>query len=154
MIGKRIMNHKEQTVIAGIIANILVNTYVIIKLNSMFANDQLSGPDAISVWAMAMIWVIPFGIVLVIVLTILSSITVAIITRNPSPSLVVDERDEAFETISLKVSLFVVSSIFIIGLIGLAMGIRPLYILITFYFGYSAGDIIGGFVQMYKYRVG
>ena len=65
------MSHEERNTVAGLIAGILVNAWVILKLRRMFADGRLGGDDAVQVWAQAMLWVIPVGIALVIVVTIL-----------------------------------------------------------------------------------
>lgn len=147
------MSHEERNTIASLIAGLLVNIYVITKLANMFEDGRLSGPDALMVWARAMLWVIPVGILTVIVCVILANIIAAIIANEPKPTFIVDERDRAIQNIGLRFTAVVTSIGFIGGMVGLAAGAQPLYVLIGMFFAFSVGDLIGNFAKIVKYRV-
>ena len=132
----------------------MVNLYVVFKLIQMFDDGRLTGDDAIMIWARAMLWVIPIGIVIVIVLTIAVNIHHAIATGDEKPSFLVDEWDKSISNFGMKVTM-VIASIFFIGvMIALAMGLSPLIGFIALYFGYSAGDMGGNLAKMVRYRFG
>lgn len=147
------MSHEERNNIASIIAGVLVNIYVINKLMELFADGRLNGPDALMVWARAMLWAIPVGIVVVIVCLILFSIVFAIATADGNPSFVVDERDEAIKILGLRFHMVILTIAFIGGMIALAVGYAPLYVFIGMFFGFSLGDLIGNFAKLIRYRV-
>ena len=148
------MTHEERNTVVGIISNLLVNVYVIMKLTAMFGDGRLDGPDAIMLWARAMLWIIPIGIALAIGLTIIFNIVFAIVTMDANPSFVVDERDKAISNFGMKVTLIVVSTAFIGAMISLATGMATLTALIAMYFGFSAGDLGGNIAKFTRYRRG
>lgn len=150
----RPMTHEERNNLAAIIASLLINIYVIMRLTSLFESGRLDGPDAIMIWARAMLWVIPIGILLVIGLTILVNILAAIAANDPNPSFIVDERDKAISNFGMKITGVVLSIGFIAAMIALAVGVEPLYALIGMYFGFSAGDLAGNIGKMMRYRRG
>ena len=148
------MSHEERNTVAGIMANLIINIYVIIKLTNMFGDGRLDGPDAIMLWARAMLWIIPIGIAVMIAMTILFNILHAIATNEPNPSFLVDERDKAISNFGMKITVVVISIAFIGGMVALAFGISPLYALIGMYFGFSAGDLFANFGKLFRYRRG
>lgn len=147
------MSHEERNNIASLIAGLLVNIYIINKLSNLFADGRLDGPDALMIWARAMLWAIPIGIITVIICVILFSIIFAIATGEGNPSFVVDERDEAIKIFGMRFTMVVVSAAFIGGIVALAMGYAPLYVFIGMFFGFSLGDMIGNFAKLIRYRV-
>jgi len=146
------MSHEERNNIASLIAGLLVNIYVIIKLSTMFEAGRLAGPDAMMIWARAMLWVIPIGILTVIICIILFSILFAIAERDGSPSFVVDERDRAIKTFGLHFTVVATSVGFVGALVALAFGTAPLYVFIGMFFAFSLGDLIGNAAKLIRYR--
>ena len=137
------MSHEERNTVAALLSGILVNIYVIIKLRRMFDDGRLAGDDAVQVWAQAMLWVIPVGIALVIISTILFNILYAIATNTENPSFLTDERDHAISGFGMKVTLIVTSIGFIGLIIALAMGTEVLTALIGMWFAFAAGSLVG-----------
>lgn len=148
------MSHEERNNIASLVAGLLINIYVILKLQNMFAEGRLDGPDAAMIWARAMLWVIPIGIITVILCIILFSIVFAIIEGEGNPSFVVDERDKAIEVFGMRFTMVATSIGFIGGLIALAMGVTTLYVFIGMFFAFSIGDMTGNFAKLIRYRTG
>ncbi len=148
------MSHEERNTVAALIASLIVNIYVINKLTNMFADGRLAGEDAIMIWARAMLWVIPIGIAVVIIVTILFNILHAIATNEPSPSFLVDERDKSISNFGMKVTAIVASIVFIGIVVALAMGAAPLTGFIAMWFGMAAGDLSGNLAKMFRYRMG
>lgn len=146
------MSHEERNNIASLIAGLLINIYVIIKLSNMFESGRLDGPDAMMIWARAMLWVIPIGILTVIICIILFSILFAIAERDGNPSFIVDERDEAIKTFGMRFTMVVTSIGFVAGLVALAFGAAPLYVFIGMFFAFSLGDLIGNSAKLIRYR--
>jgi hypothetical protein len=148
------MSHEERNTFAALFAAILVNVYVVAKLRRMFADGRLAGEDAVQIWAQAMLWVVPMGIVLVILATILFNILHAIATNEPRPSFVVDERDHAIQGFGMKVSMVVASVGFIGMVVLLALGTPVLTALIGMWFAFAAGDVLGKLARIFRYRRG
>lgn len=146
------MSSEERNNIASLIAGLLVNIYVISKLSGMFADGRLDGPDALMVWARAMLWVIPIGVLTVIVCVIIFNIIFAIAEGDGNPSFVVDERDKAIQVFGMRFTMVIVSAGFIGGVVALAMGVAPLHVFIGMFFSFSAGDLIGNAAKLIRYR--
>lgn len=146
------MSHEERNNIASLIAGILVNIYVISKLSGMFADGRFDGPDALMIWARAMLWVIPIGIGVVIVCIILFNILFAIAAGEENPSFVVDERDKAIQVFGMRFTMVFTGIGFIGGMVALAYGIDPLFVFIGMFFAFSFGDMIGNFAKLIRYR--
>ena len=99
-----------------------------------------------------MVWVIPVGIAVVIVLTIGFNILYAIATNNPDPSFLTDERDHAIQGFGMKVTLIVASIGFMGMVIALALGTPILTALIGLWFAFSAGSLLGDLGKLARYR--
>lgn len=148
------MTHEERNTAAGLIAGILVNIWVIWRLSNLFADGRLDGPDAVMIWARAMLWVIPVGIALVIAATIAFNILHAIATNEARPSFLVDERDKLISNFGMKVTMVVTSIGFIGMIVALAMGVSALAALIGMWFSFAAGSFAGDLAKMARYRMG
>lgn len=146
------MSHEERNNIASIVAGLLVNIYIISRLANLFSDGRLDGPDAVMVWARAILWAIPIGIATVIICVILFNILFAIAERDPNPSFVVDERDQQIKVLGMQFTMVIVSIAFIGGVAALAMGAETLHVLIGMFFGFSLGDLIGNFAKLIRYR--
>lgn len=148
------MSHEERNTVAQLLAGLMINIYVIVKLRNMFADGRLAGDETIQVWAQAMLWVIPIGIAAVIATTILFNIAHAIATGTEKPSFLTDERDHAISGFGMQVTM-VVTSIGVIGMvIALAMGVQTLKALIGMWFAFAAGSLLGDIGKLIRYRGG
>lgn len=146
------MSHEERNTVAALLAAILINLYVIVKLSRMFDDGRLLGEDAVQVWAKAMLWVIPIGIAAVIIITIGFNIIYAIATNNQSPSFLVDERDHAIQGFGMRVTMVAVSIGFILMVVALAMGTEILTALIGLWFAFAIGSFVGDLAKLMRYR--
>lgn len=148
------MSYEERNALIALFGNLLINGYVIIRLNGMFASGALDGPDALQVWARMILWAIAAGIALHIGLTILFSILTAIATRDENPSFVSDERDKMFGIRAMGMTMFVVAFGFVGSIIGLALGWSGLTAYLVIYFSFALGSLAGDMVKLASYRAG
>lgn len=148
------MSHEERTAVAGIVANLLIMGAFAWRLSAMAAAGRFDGPDALVQWARTILWAIPAGIGLLIVLMILSNILFAAATRDGNPSFVVDERDRAIERQGLRVSLAVGTGGFLGGIVLLALGIGPLTALNVMAGASATGSLLGDVARLWLYRRG
>ncbi|MEE9387948.1 MAG: hypothetical protein V3U96_05010 [Paracoccaceae bacterium] len=146
------MSHEERNNIASLLAGLLVNIYIISRLANLYSDGSLNGADSIMVWARAILWAIPIGIATVIICIILFNILFAIAERDPKPSFVVDERDQAIKSYGMHFTMVIVSIAFFGGVVALAFGANTLHVLIAMFFGFSLGDLIGNFAKLIRYR--
>lgn len=148
------MSHEQRNIYVAILTSLLVNGYVILRLRGLSASGAFDGPDALQIWARAVLWVIPAAIVLTIVLTILANIVFAIAAREANPDFTVDERDRLFQTRGMIATMVVVSIGFIASIIALAFGWQALTVFTLIYFSFAAGDLIGNLTRLVSYRIG
>ena len=110
------------------------------------------GPDGLTIWARDVIWVIPVGVVVMIVAVILMHILYGIVTGGKIDGLT-DERDRWIGLWGLRVTLGITSVVFIAALAGLAWGWTPLLTFNLMLFGFWAGSFIGDLVKVFIYRM-
>lgn len=147
------MPFEERNTLAALFVNVLTSLYMILKLRSLHAAGAFAGDDALVVFGKTVLWVIPIAIVATIALTILFNILIAILTRDPKPSFVTDERDQIFKTRAMMTTLVVTGIGFICAMIALAAGWTALATFTLIYFAFAAGDFTGNLVKMASYRV-
>ena len=148
------MTYQDRNNVVSILVNIIVNGYIILRLLNMNTDGAFGGPDAANVWARTVVWAIPIGIGAVIIGTILFNIGFAIVTGNPKPSFVVDERDRLFERRSMMPPLIFATFGFLAAIILMAFGWSALFAFNVIYFSMAAGSLIGDMVRFISYRIG
>lgn len=145
------MCRQERASVAAIAISLLLNAYVLIRLNQMFAAGVLDGPDAPMVWARMVVWIVPAAIVLTVVVHLLG---IALSREDDAGGPAADERDRLFQVRGMSVTLVVFGLGFVGSLIGLALGWTPLTGFLAIYYSAAAGDLLGNVVRLASYRVG
>ena len=144
------MSKEERASIIAIIINLLLNTYIIVRLVQLFKAGALAGEDGTMVWARAVVWAIPAAIVLTIAFNILLMLT----DKQRSLNKVVDERDRIFQLRGMSVTLVVAALGYIGMLITLSTGWSAVAGLTMLYICFAAGDLLGNIVRLASYRIG
>ncbi|MGH1465746.1 MAG: hypothetical protein ACRBBQ_10345 [Cognatishimia sp.] len=148
------MTYQDRNNVVSIITNLAINAYILLRLLDMNATGQFDGADAVNVWARMVIWVLPLAILGTIVGTILVNIVFAIVTGNPKPSFVVDERDKLFERRGIMAVVGFAGAGFVSAIIALALGYSALVGFNIIYFGMAAGSMGADLVKFISYRRG
>lgn len=148
------MVYQERNTIVSIAVGLIVNLYVIAQIVHLNASGAFDGPDAVTVWARTVVWVIPISIVAIIVGTILFNIGHAIVTGNEKPSFLVDERDRVFEQRGMNAVVIFVAIGFIGTILGLAIGWSALIGFNIIYFSMALGSLAADVVKFISYRRG
>lgn len=148
------MSYQDRNNVVSILVNLLVNGYIVIRLLDMNASGMFDGADAANVWARTVVWVIPISIVATIVGTILFAIGHAIVTNNPKPSFVVDERDRHIDQRGLIAVVVFAACGFISMIVALAFGWSALVGLNILYFAMALGSMASDLVKFISYRRG
>ncbi|GAA6207799.1 hypothetical protein NBRC116601_10920 [Cognatishimia sp. WU-CL00825] len=148
------MTYQERNNVVSILSNLAISAYILLRLLDMNASGEFNGPDAVNVWARMVIWVIPLGILATIAGTILFNIGFAIVTGNPKPSFVVDERDRLFERRGMMAIVGFAGAGFVSAVIALALGYSALVGFNIIYFGMAAGSMGADLVKFFSYRRG
>lgn len=148
------MPFKERNIVVAIFTNLIVIAYFAWRICRMLQDGQFDGSDALTVWARTVLWMIPLSIVATIIGTILFNIIYAIVTRQPKPSFVVDERDKAIEITGMKATMVVISTGFMLGMVALAFGWTGFTVFNLILFSFAFADLGGNLVKLALYRRG
>ncbi|MEM8875624.1 MAG: hypothetical protein AAGD32_15365 [Planctomycetota bacterium] len=143
------MSNQERVTVVAILTNLLVNGYAVVRVGQLYADGALAGDEAVTVWARAVVWVIPAAIGL----TILLNVLFAMADRERQNNNVIDERDRQFQLRGMGVTLVVVCLGYVAMLGGLAFGWATIVVLNVLFFSFAAGDLLGNAVRLASYRV-
>ena len=144
------MSHQERASVVAIAIGLLLNGYVSVRLWQLFETGALSGENAPMVWARAIVWVVPAAIVL----TIVSNIIFAILTKGRTQKTNTDERDHLYRSRGMCVTLVIFALGFIAMLFGLAAGWPVVTGLTLVYASAALGDLLGQCTRLASYRIG
>ncbi len=148
------MTYQDRNTVVSILVNLVVSAFVILRLLDMNAVGVFDGPDAVNNWARLVIWLIPLGVVGTIIGTIVFNIGFAIVTSEPKPSFVVDERDKLFERRGGLAMMIFAGAGFICAVIALALDASALVGFNIIYFGMALGALAADFIKFASYRRG
>jgi hypothetical protein len=148
------MTYQDRNTVVSIFANLAVSAFVILRLLDMNASGLFDGPDAVNNWARLVIWLIPLGIVATIIGTISFNIGFAILTNEPKPSFIVDERDRLFERRGSFAIIIFAGAGFVSAVIALALDASALMGFNIIYFGMAFGSLAADIVKFICYRRG
>lgn len=148
------MTYQDRNTVVSIFVNLSVSAFVVLRLLDMNAAGLFDGPDAVNNWARMVIWLIPLGIVATIIGTILFNIGFAIITNEPKPSFIVDERDKLFERRSSLAIIIFAGAGFVSAVIALALNASALVGFNIIYLGMAFGSLAADLVKFVSYRRG
>ncbi|WP_299662568.1 hypothetical protein [uncultured Ruegeria sp.] len=148
------MTYQDRNTVVSIFVNLAVSAFVVFRLLDMNASGMFDGPDAVNNWARMVIWLVPLGIVATIIGTILFNIGFAIVTREPKPSFVVDERDKLFERRGSLAIIVFAGAGFVSAVLALAFNASALIGFNIIYFGMAFGSFAADIVKFVSYRRG
>ena len=148
------MSPQERNTWITLIANLVINAYVVFRLQAMFAAGRLDGPDALEVWGRLIIIAIVVSIVVIIALLVAFNAMFAIVSGERGGAFLSDERDRTFEMRGqgMTAAVFVLS--FIACFAVLAAGGQALTAFMVLYFGTALGSLLGDLVKLASYREG
>lgn len=148
------MIYRDRNTVVSIITALIVNFYIVLRLLDMNEAGQFDGPDAVTVWARMLVWVIPISIGVTIVGTILFNIGYAIVTGNPKPDFLVDERDHLFDRRGVTAFVICAGAGFMLALAGLAYGWSALIGFNIIFFAMALGSLSADIIKFISYRRG
>jgi len=148
------MTHREQNIIVSLISALLIFTIYAVKMNDLYHAGRFDAADAASVVGKSIFFLILASIAATIVATIAVSILVAIVTNEPKPSLVVDERDKLIELKGLQITFLVFSAGFIASMAALALGVVPYQVFLLIICAMFVGNVLGDIAKLYRYQKG
>ncbi len=146
------MTFEERNNLVGILCGAIMITVYVWRITALHGAGVFDGHDGLMLWARETLWLIGYGIGLVIVATILFSIFYAIVTNDPKPNMVVDERDRMISIWGQRVTIAVMSVFFVAALFALAFGWSAFAVFNIMLAGFAFGDMAGNLTKLGLYR--
>lgn len=146
------MSQEERTTLVSIVVNILVDLFIIAKLYGLWQAGAFEGPEALQIWARAVLWAVPLAIGGTILLNIVANIVQNILNSEDAGG-VADERDHRYQLRGMAVTMVVACFGVVAGIITLALGQSAIFGLTFIYFSMAAGALVGDGVRLLSYRV-
>ena len=147
------MSFEERNTWLGLVVGLGVLWWIGSTVRDAWQAGLYDGPDGLTVWARDVIWVIPVGVGIMIAAVILMHIAYGILTGGKIDGLT-DERDRHIGLWGLRVTLGILSVVFIAALAGLAWGWTPLLAFNVLLLGFWGGSFVGDLVKVLIYRLG
>ena len=151
------ISHEEKNTILQIIIGISINIWLILEIRQLYSNGWMDGPAAIQTWAETVFWIIVIsivaGIVLAVVGTVIFSVIEKIICGEADYNFIMDERDKAIASTGDKITLSIIGAGFIVLILGLKFGYKPIDCLILLMFCFSLGALAGEIAKLARYRM-
>lgn len=146
------MSHEERNTLANVVAGLLVYAYFLMQVWPMFHDGTSTAPDGVMLWARVVIWIVPVGILAVIVAIILASILAAIVTGERQGWFMADERDREIEMKGLATMAVLASFGFLLSVGLLAWGVSAFTAFNIAFFSFAAGSLAGDITRLWLYR--
>jgi putative flippase GtrA len=148
------MNPEDRNIWTSLGSSLLVNSYFLHRIWTMFHDGTADLPNGLQIWAQTVLWVVPAAIVSTIVLTILVGIAHGMITGERNATFLKDERDQKFQLWGLGGTLIVMILGFPLCLATLALGGTAFVAFNLVYLTMFLADIAGNLLKLGLYRAG
>lgn len=147
------MSFAARAIVAELLTFVSVISLFAWILASCHAGGVFDGPDGLMLWARTVLWMIPVGIVVAIVTTLLWEMGYRAVTREGADKLT-DERDRLIAGFGWKVTSITASAGFLLALGALALGQSILVTMNLMLAGFALSDLTGNLAKLWRYRVG
>jgi len=131
------MSHEEKNTILQIVIGAAINIWLILEIKRLYSEGFMEGPTAIQIWAETVIWIVIEKVIL----------------GEADYNFISDERDKAIASTGDKVTLSIIGAGFIILILGLKFGYKPIDCLILLMFCFSLGGLAGEIAKLARYRM-
>ena len=146
------MTYQERQAIGNLLAGIIIFSAFFFWVWRAIDGGLLGTETAATTIGRGILVLIFGGVFLNIGVQILTSIGISIITREPKPSNVIDERDRMLELRAVRVSYTIIGMGFVASMIALALGVVPLVVLQFIVLSFAVGTIFESILMLIFYR--
>lgn len=146
------MTYQERQAIGNLLAGIIIFSAYFFWVWRAIDGGLLGTENAATTIGRGILVLIFGGVFLNIGVQILTSIGISIITREPKPSNVIDERDRMLELRAVRVSYTIIGMGFVASMIALALGVVPLVVLQFIVLSFAVGTIFESILMLIFYR--
>lgn len=148
------MSFQERNVLAGLFVGIAFFYVYTTRVAFVLRDGGFDGAGGMAELAKATLWIIAGFVLITIVVTILTEIIYAIVTNNPNPKQIVDERDRLIEKTGDRIGGHLSSVVFVGALIALAMGTTAAWALVVITYGFFFGAMLSTIIRLIQHRRG
>lgn len=146
------MTYQERQAVGNLIAGIIIFSAYFYWVWRAIDGGLLDSDNAATTIGRGILVLILGGVLINIGVQILTSIVISIITREPKPSFVVDERDRMLELRAIRVSYTIIGLGFVASMVALALGVVPLVVLQFIVLSFAIGTIFESILMLIFYR--
>lgn len=146
------MTYQERQAVGNLIAGIFIFSAYFYWVSRAISGGLLDSEAAATTIGRGILVLILGGVLINIGVQILTSIVISIITREPKPSFVVDERDRMLELRAIRVSYTIIGLGFVASMFALALGVVPLVVLQFIVLSFAVGTIFESILMLIFYR--
>lgn len=146
------MTYLQKNAVVSFFTILSIYTVYAFVMLPRYAAGRYDSPEALSDIGIAVLVILGATIVVQIVGSIVFNIIHAIITNDPSPTYVVDERDKAIELKGVQVSFYVAGGGVMLAMIALALGVHLFWVFNLILFGFAIGDLVGSTLMLTLYQ--
>jgi hypothetical protein len=147
------MSFAERTIWAEIASTLAVVALFVWLILRAHAEGRFQGPDGLMLWARQVLWMIPAGILVAILVSVVMAVGYRLITGE-DPDDLTDERDRAIAGFGWQVTSIAASGGFVAALVALAMGATILATLNGMLAAFALSDTAGNLAKLVRYRLG
>jgi cytosine/uracil/thiamine/allantoin permease len=146
------MSFAERTIWAEIVTTLAVIALFVWLILRAHATGRFDGPDGLVLWARQVLWMIPAGILVAILVSVIMAVGYRAITGE-DPDDLTDERDRAIAALGWQVTAIAASAGFLAALAGLAMGASTFAALNGMLAAFALSDTAGNLAKLIRYRL-
>jgi hypothetical protein len=151
------MSHEEKNTIFQIIIGVVVNIWILYKINNLYKTGAMDDPNSIQIWAETIFWIIivsiAVGVVFTIIGTIIFSILESIIMGQADSKFMADERDKMIGHTGNRIIIGFVGAGFLVLITGIKFGYETVDCLVVLMFCFSLGSLFAELAKLARYRM-
>lgn len=148
------MTYHHKIAVASLITSVIVYVIYAFTVLPMNFQGRFDGPEGARTLGWAVLILIAVAIAANILAAILFNIMHAIVTREPKPSFIVDERDRHFEARGTSTYLCFAGTGFMIAVLAMALGAALFYVIHIILLGFVLGDFASNIMRHRLYLQG
>lgn len=148
------MSYEEKNALISLIVTIGVFGYYGLRFSGLYAEGYFTGPDAMTRTGWEILYLIGYGIIAQIIGQIVLTIVFSILSNDPKPSFVIDERDRQIGLRGMRIGYGFAGTGVTLSMVALAFGWDPVIVFNLVIFSIAAGAFTETLAKVLLYRIG
>lgn len=148
------LSYQEKNIIISLVSSIIVYAILSVLVWQRYQSGGINSAAIFQFWGRAVLLLIGVQIVLVIIGQIMLAIIHTIAAKKEDIPTIEDERDKLINLKATRNTFMAFGVGFMLSMIGLAVGMTPVFMPIILLVGMMAAEIVGNLSKLYYYRRG